>query len=70
MQFDHVGIEGCMLINKLIMALRHPSLSVDLPAVASRLLLLLISFLLILRELHSWLRHCHSYHDRRDGLKG
>jgi hypothetical protein len=51
-------------------ALRHPSLSVDLSGVGSCLFLLLVCLLLVLRELHSWLRRCRSYYDCRDGLKG
>jgi hypothetical protein len=52
------------------MALRHPSLSVDLPSVGSSLLLLLVDLLPVLRELHFWLRRCHLYRDRRDGQEG
>jgi hypothetical protein len=55
MQFDQLGVEGCLLTYKLIMMLSHQELSVDLPSMDLRLLPLLIGLLLDGEELHPWL---------------
>jgi hypothetical protein len=68
-ELDHLGVEGCLPTSKLVMTLSYPPLSVDLPGVGSRLLLLLISLLLIGEELHFWLGYHHPHHDRQDSLE-
>jgi hypothetical protein len=50
-----MGVEGYLLVSKLIVVLSRPSFSVDLPSVGSCLLFLLVSLLLYRLGLHSWL---------------
>jgi hypothetical protein len=52
-QLSHLGVEGCLLIGRLIEVLSCPPLSVDLSGVVSCLLLLLVSLLFMGKELHS-----------------
>jgi hypothetical protein len=66
--FGQLGIEACLLSCKLILALGRPPLSVDLSGADPRLLLLLVSLLSNVEELHSWLGCCGPHHDRGDGL--
>jgi hypothetical protein len=68
-QLGHLGVEGCLLTNELIIALTYPSLSVDLPGTGSRLLLLLVGLLLIGAELNFWLGCRCPHRDRQDGLE-
>jgi hypothetical protein len=68
-QLAHLGVEGCLLAGKLIMVLSCQSLVIILPGAGLRLLLLLVSLLLIGKELHSWLGYRHLHHDRRHGLE-
>jgi hypothetical protein len=68
-QLGHLGVEGCLLTNELIIALTYPSLSVDLPGTGSRLLLLLVGLLLIGAELNFWLGCRYPHRDRQDGLE-
>jgi hypothetical protein len=68
-QPGHLGIEGHLLADKLIMAWSCPPLGVVLSGAGSCLLLLLVSLPLIEEELHSWLEHCHPHCDHQDGLE-
>jgi hypothetical protein len=46
-KLDHLGVEGCLLTDKLIVALSCPPLNVDILGTGLHLLLLLVSMLLL-----------------------
>jgi hypothetical protein len=49
------------------MALGGPQLSINLPSMDPRSLLLLVGLLLVVEELHTWLWHGGPHRDRWDG---
>jgi hypothetical protein len=63
-QIGHLGIDGFLLTDEIVVALGCPLLSINLPGAGSRLLLLLLRLLLMGRG--SYYR---PHHDRRDGLE-
>jgi hypothetical protein len=58
-----------LLTGKLIMVLSCPQHDIDLSGAGSCLLFLLVSFLLIGEELHSWLGYRGLHRDSQDGLE-
>jgi hypothetical protein len=68
-QLAHLGVEGYLLAGKLIMVLSCQSPVINLPGAGLCLLLLLVSLLLIGKELHSWQGYRHLHRDCRHGLE-
>jgi hypothetical protein len=66
---SQLGVEGCLLTSKLVVVLSNPQLGVDLSSVGSCILFLLVSLLLIVEELHSWMGYHGLHRDRQDGLE-